>query len=82
MNNYSITQLLFPLYYYSCSSCSYSSFFCCSGVPVGKKGPLIQIGSIIAAVVSQGKNAAFGFDISWTKFLDFRNDRQKVLLPP
>ena len=49
-----------------------------SGVPVGKKGPLIQIGSIIAAVVSQGKNAAFGFDISWTKFLDFRNDRQKV----
>jgi chloride channel 7 len=48
-----------------------------SGVPVGKKGPLIQIGSIIAAVVSQGKNSAFGFNISWTKFLDFRNDRQK-----
>lgn len=52
-------------------------FAIASGVPVGKKGPLIQIGSIIAAVVSQGKNAAFGFDISWTKFLDFRNDRQK-----
>jgi chloride channel 7 len=52
-------------------------FAIASGVPVGKKGPLIQIGSIIAAVVSQGKNQAFGFDISWTKFLDFRNDRQK-----
>ena len=52
-------------------------FAIASGVPVGKKGPLIQIGSIIAAVVSQGKNAAFGFDISWTKYLDFRNDRQK-----
>lgn len=52
-------------------------FAIASGVPVGKKGPLIQIGSIIAAVVSQGKNAAFGVDISWTKFLDFRNDRLK-----
>lgn len=52
-------------------------FAIASGLPVGKKGPLIQIGSIIAAVVSQGKNRAFGFDISWTKFLDFRNDRLK-----
>mmetsp|Transcript_12874 Transcript_12874/g.13318 ORF Transcript_12874/g.13318 Transcript_12874/m.13318 type:complete len:934 (-) Transcript_12874:30-2831(-) len=48
-----------------------------AGLPIGKKGPLIQIGSIIAAVVSQGKNSAFGLDISITKIQDFRNDQTK-----
>lgn len=48
-----------------------------AGLPIGKKGPLIQIGSIIAAVTSQGKNKAFGLDISMTKIPDFRNDQTK-----
>ena len=52
-------------------------FSIAAGLPVGRKGPVIQIGSIVAAIVSQGKNKAFGLDISWTKFDDFRNDHTK-----
>lgn len=52
-------------------------FAIASGLPVGKKGPLIQIGSIIAAVISQGKNKVFGFNVSMTKIQDFRNDQTK-----
>jgi chloride channel 7 len=52
-------------------------FAIAAGLPFGKKGPLIQIGSIVGAVVSQGKNKMFGIDISWTKFEDFRNDHTK-----
>jgi chloride channel 7 len=48
-----------------------------AGLPIGKKGPLIQIGSIVAAVTSQGKNKAFGLDVSMTKIQDFRNDQTK-----
>lgn len=48
-----------------------------AGLPIGKKGPLIQIGSIIAAVVSQGNSSAFSLDITITKIQDFRNDQTK-----
>jgi len=48
-----------------------------AGLPIGKKGPIIQIGSILGAVISQGKNKAFGMDLSWTKFQEFRNDYTK-----
>ena len=38
---------------------------------------MVHIGSIIGAAVSQGKTITFGFDTSWTKFQDFRNDGAK-----
>lgn len=52
-------------------------FSVASGLPVGKEGPMIHIGAIMGAAVSQGKTITFGFDTSWTKFQDFRNDRAK-----
>lgn len=48
-----------------------------SGLPLGKEGPMIHAGSIIGAAVSQGNTITFGFDTSWTKFQDLRNDRSK-----
>eukprot|EP00596_Hydrurales_sp_CCMP1899_P000306 CAMPEP_0119044320 /NCGR_PEP_ID=MMETSP1177-20130426/30604_1 /TAXON_ID=2985 /ORGANISM="Ochromonas sp, Strain CCMP1899" /LENGTH=923 /DNA_ID=CAMNT_0007014267 /DNA_START=18 /DNA_END=2789 /DNA_ORIENTATION=- len=48
-----------------------------SGLPLGKEGPMIHAGSIIGATVSQGNTVTFGFNTSWTKFQDLRNDRTK-----
>lgn len=38
---------------------------------------MIHAGAVAGAAMSQGKSAAFGFDTSWTKFQDLRNDRSK-----
>ena len=48
-----------------------------SGLPLGKEGPMIHTGSIVGAAVSQGKTVSLGFDTSWSKFQDLRNDRTK-----
>lgn len=48
-----------------------------SGLPVGKQGPMIHCGAIIAAGISQGKSTTMGFDTKWTKFRFFRNDAEK-----
>ena len=47
------------------------------GLPCGKEGPMLHIGGGLAAGVSQGKSSTFGFDTSFSKFLDFRNDKDK-----
>ena len=52
-------------------------FSVAAGLPLGKEGPMIHAGSILGAAVSLGKTIAFGFDTSWTKFQDFRNDSSK-----
>eukprot|EP01038_Epipyxis_sp_PR26KG_P010242 gene10242-13776_t len=52
-------------------------FSCSAGLPLGKEGPMIHAGAIVGAAVSQGKTITFGFDTSWTKFQDLRNDRSK-----
>ena len=38
---------------------------------------MIHAGAATGAAMSQGKSATFGFDTSWTKFQDLRNDRSK-----
>lgn len=38
---------------------------------------MIHAGAVAGAAISQGKTATFGFDTSWTKFQDLRNDRSK-----
>lgn len=50
---------------------------CSASLPIGKEGPMIHAGSIVGAAVSQGKTITLGFDTSWTKFQDLRNDRSK-----
>ena len=40
------------------------------GLPVGKEGPMIHAGSVVASVLSQGRS-------SWTTFKPFRNDHEK-----
>lgn len=52
-------------------------FSCAAGLPLGKEGPMIHCGSVVGAAVSQGRTFVLGFDTSWTKFQDLRNDRSK-----
>jgi chloride channel 7 len=52
-------------------------FSVASGLPLGKEGPMIHAGAVVGAAVSQGKSITLGFDTSWTKFQDLRNDRSK-----
>ena len=52
-------------------------FSVAAGLALGKEGPMIHAGSIVGAAMSQGKTITFGFDTSWTKFQDLRNDRSK-----
>eukprot|EP00529_Nitzschia_sp_RCC80_P005006 CAMPEP_0113455330 /NCGR_PEP_ID=MMETSP0014_2-20120614/8320_1 /TAXON_ID=2857 /ORGANISM="Nitzschia sp." /LENGTH=932 /DNA_ID=CAMNT_0000346757 /DNA_START=220 /DNA_END=3018 /DNA_ORIENTATION=+ /assembly_acc=CAM_ASM_000159 len=47
------------------------------GLPVGKEGPMVHSGAVVAAGISQGKTQCWGVDTSFSKFSDFRNDREK-----
>jgi hypothetical protein len=53
------------------------TFSVASGFPVGKEGPMVHSGSVVAAGISQGKTRLWGKDTSFSKFSDFRNDREK-----
>ena len=53
------------------------AFASASGLPIGREGPMIHCGSIVGAAISQGRTKLFGWDTSWTKFQDLRNDRSK-----
>lgn len=52
-------------------------FSVASGLPVGKEGPMIHSGAIVAAGVSQGKSTTLGIDTKFSKCKDFRNDQEK-----
>lgn len=52
-------------------------FACAAGLPLGKEGPMVHIGAIIAAGVSQGKSDTLGVEATFTNFQDLRNDREK-----
>jgi H+/Cl- antiporter ClcA len=53
------------------------TFSVAAGLPVGKEGPMVHSGGVVAAAVSQGRTNVWGIDTSFTKFSDFRNDREK-----
>jgi hypothetical protein len=52
-------------------------FSVAAGLPVGKEGPMVHSGAVVAAGISQGKTKFGGVDTSFSKFSDFRNDREK-----
>jgi len=53
------------------------TFSVAAGLPVGKEGPMVHSGSVVAAGMSQGRTNLWGIDTSFSKFSDFRNDREK-----
>ena len=53
------------------------TFSVAAGLPVGKEGPMVHSGSVVAAGISQGKTRLWGKDTSFSTFSDFRNDREK-----
>lgn len=53
------------------------TFSVAGGLPVGKEGPMVHSGAVVAAGFSQGKTRCCGIDTSFSKFSDFRNDREK-----
>ncbi|KAL3779128.1 hypothetical protein HJC23_003112 [Cyclotella cryptica] len=53
------------------------TFSVAAGLPVGKEGPMVHSGSVVAAGISQGRSKFWGVDTSFSKFSDFRNDREK-----
>jgi chloride channel 7 len=53
------------------------TFSVAAGLPVGKEGPMVHSGAVVAAGISQGKTSCWGVDTSFSKFSDFRNDREK-----
>jgi chloride channel 7 len=53
------------------------AFSVAGGLPVGKEGPMVHSGAVVAAGASQGKTRCWGVDTSFSKFSDFRNDREK-----
>ena len=52
-------------------------FSVAAGLPVGKEGPMVHSGSVVAAGISQGRTKFWGVDTSFSKFSDFRNEREK-----
>ena len=53
------------------------TFSVAAGLPVGKEGPMVHSGAVVAAGISQGRTNFWGVDTSFSKFSDFRNDREK-----
>ena len=53
------------------------AFSVAAGLPVGKEGPMVHSGSVVAAGISQGRTKLWGVDTSFSKFSDFRNDKEK-----
>lgn len=53
------------------------TFSVAAGLPVGKEGPMVHSGGVVAAGISQGRTKFWGVDTSFSKFSDFRNDREK-----
>ena len=52
-------------------------FSVAAGLPIGKEGPMIHAGAIIGALASQGFTLSLGYDTSWKRFQDLRNDINK-----
>jgi H+/Cl- antiporter ClcA len=53
------------------------TFSVAAGLPVGKEGPMVLSGAVVAASISQGRTKFWGVDTSFSKFSDFRNDKEK-----
>ena len=53
------------------------TFSVAAGLPVGKEGPMVHSGAVVAAGISQGKSRIFHYDTSFSKTEEFRNDREK-----
>ena len=52
-------------------------FSCSAGLALGKEGPMIHIGAVVAAIVSQGRSNMLGIDTAFSKNQDFRNDKER-----
>ena len=52
-------------------------FSCSAGLPLGKEGPMVHAGAVLAGSISQSKNTWFGLPGTFSRYQDFRNDKEK-----
>lgn len=53
-------------------------FSVASGLPIGKKAPMVHVGAAVAAYISQGRKKTLGFDTSWSVHTDFQTDKMRT----
>lgn len=52
-------------------------FSVASGLPIGRKAPMVHVGAALAVAISQGCQDIFSIDMSWSRFQYMRNDKVK-----
>jgi chloride channel 7 len=76
LNGVNVNDFLTPKV--TCAKAIGVCFSVASGLPIGRKAPMVHVGAAMAANICQGFKHLFNLDVAWTRFQDFRNDHTKT----